>query len=260
MRIINLSSGSKGNLTYLETQNTKILVDDGLSCQETVKRLSLLGINPYEINAIVVSHEHSDHIKGIDIFSKKYDTPVFAHQQVWQNIDGVLKSVKEKNKKVFDGDFEFNDLYISPVEVPHDVKCFGFSFYEGNKKVSIVTDLGHINDKILSSIRGSQIAYIEANYDRNMLMASQKYPLSLKRRIDGPNGHLSNVASADAIERLVQTGTRQVVLSHLSEENNTPSLAYTSICKQLAKRDILEGEGFKIDVATTKPGVIFRLK
>ena len=146
------------------------------------------------------------------------------------------------------------------MEVPHDVKCYGFSFSVKEKKISVVTDIGHFNDKIINEIKGSQIAYIEANYDRNMLMASQKYPLSLKRRIDGPNGHLSNVASADAIERLVLSGTRQIILSHLSEENNSPTLAYTSICKQLAKKDLREGEGFKIDVATTKPGVIFRLK
>ena len=260
MRIVNLSSGSKGNLTYLETENTKILVDDGLSCQETVKRLSLLGISPTQIDAIMVTHEHNDHIKGIDVFSKKYGTPVFAHEKVWANLDNILKNVQDKNRKVFTGDFEFQGLYVRPVEVPHDVKCFGFSFEHDNKKISVVTDLGHINDKILASISGSQIAYIEANYDRSMLMASQKYPLSLKRRIDGPNGHLSNIASADAIERLVLSGTRQIILSHLSEENNSPTLAYTSICKQLAKKDLREGEGFKIDVATTKPGVIFRLK
>ena len=246
MRIVNLSSGSKGNLTYLETENTKILVDDGLSCQETVKRLSLLGISPTQIDAIMVTHEHNDHIKGIDVFSKKYGTPVFAHEKVWANLDNILKNVQDKNRKVFTDDFEFQGLNIRPVD--------------DNKKISVVTDLGHINDKILASISGSQIAYIEANYDRSMLMASQKYPLSLKRRIDGPNGHLSNVASADAIERLVLSGTRQIILSHLSEENNSPTLAYTSICKQLAKKDLCEGEGFKIDVATTKPGVIFRLK
>ena len=105
MRIVNR------NLTYLETENTKILVDDGLSCQETVKRLSLLGIFPTQIDAIMVTHEHNDHIKGIDVFSKKYGTPVFAHQEVWANLDNILKNVQDKNRKVFTDDFEFQGLY-----------------------------------------------------------------------------------------------------------------------------------------------------
>ena len=102
--------------------------------------------------------------------------------------------------------------------------------------------------------------YLEANYDRQRLYNSLKYPLSLKRRIDGPNGHLSNLASANAIERLVLSGTRQIVLSHLSEENNSPELAYQFICNELSKRGLNEGIDFKIDVASPKPGVVFRLK
>lgn len=260
MRIINLASGSKGNLTYLETDNTKILVDDGLSCQETVNRLSLLGVNPDDIDAIMVTHEHTDHTKGIDVFSKKFNKPVFAHEDVWLGLDGQLKNVKQENRKLFTGDFSFKELIIRPVEVPHDVKCYGFSFEENNKKISILTDLGHTNDKILQSISGSQLVYLEANYDRQRLYNSLKYPLSLKRRIDGPNGHLSNLASADAIERLVLSGTRQIVLSHLSEENNSPELAYQFICNELSKRGLKEGIDFKIDVASPKPGVVFRLK
>ena len=260
MRIINLASGSKGNLTYLETDNTKILVDDGLSCQETVNRLSLLGVNPDDIDAIMVTHEHTDHTKGIDVFSKKFNKPVFAHEDVWLGLDGQLKNVKQENRKLFTGDFSFKELIIRPVEVPHDVKCYGFSFEENNKKISILTDLGHTNDKILQSISGSQLVYLEANYDRQRLYNSLKYPLSLKRRIDGPNGHLSNLASANAIERLVLSGTTQIVLSHLSEENNSPELAYQFICNELSKRGLNEGIDFKIDVASPKPGVVFRLK
>ena len=260
MRIINLASGSKGNLTYLETDNTKILVDDGLSCQETVNRLSLLGVNPDDIDAIMVTHEHTDHTKGIDVFSKKFNKPVFAHEDVWLGLDGQLKNVKQENRKLFTGDFSFKELIIRPVEVPHDVKCYGFSFEENNKKISILTDLGHTNDKILQSISGSQLVYLEANYDRQRLDNSLKYPLSLKRRIDGPNGHLSNLASANAIERLVLSGTRQIVLSHLSEENNSPELAYQFICNELSKRGLNEGIDFKIDVASPKPGVVFRQK
>lgn len=260
MRIINLASGSDGNITYIEDENNKILLDVGLSCAETVKRLELIGVKPSEITSIIVSHEHSDHIKGVDIFSSKYNTPVFAHEKVWIGLDDKFKKLSVANRKIFDGPFQFEDLLITPVEVPHDVKCYGFSFSKGNSKISVVTDLGHVNDQILQSIKGSQLVYIEANYDRDMLMHGTKYPLSLKRRIDGPNGHLSNRASGDTIEFLAKTGTRQIVLSHLSKENNTPTLAYNSITKQLQNVDIIEGKDIKIDVASTTPGAFFRLK
>ncbi len=260
MRVINLSSGSDGNITYIETDNTKLLLDDGLSCQETVKRLELIGIKPNELDGIIISHEHSDHIKGVDIFSSKYNLPVYAHEMVWQGMDDKLKKVSTLNRKLFDGEFELKKLTIYPVEVPHDVKCFGFSFSQGNKKISVVTDLGHITDKIINSISGSQIVYLEANYDRQMLYNGTKYPLSLKRRIDGPNGHLSNNVSAKAVERLAASGARQIILSHLSKENNSPELAYNFVSSEIEKDGIIEGQDIRIDVATTSVGAFFRLK
>lgn len=260
MRAINLASGSDGNVTYIEEGENKILLDIGLSCSETAKRLDKIGINPYEISAIIVSHEHSDHIKGIDIFSSKYNIPVYAHESVWIGLDEKLKKVKLENRKLFDGQFEFKELVITPVEVPHDVKCYGYSFSNANNKISVLTDLGHINDRILNSIKGSGLVYLEANYDRDMLMTGTKYPMSLKRRIDGPRGHLSNAVSGETVEFLAKTGTRQVVLSHLSKENNTPPLAYTSVCSSIKKEGIIEGKDICIDVASQNMGAIFRLR
>ena len=260
MRIVNLSSGSDGNATFIETNHTKILIDNGITASQTIEKLKILGVNPSEIEAILVSHEHSDHVKGIDVFASKFDIPIFAHDDVWTSLNEKLKKISLKNRKSFDGCFEFKDLYISPVSLPHDVPCYGFSLQEGDKKMSIVTDLGHFNDKILSNLMGSRIIYLEANYDRDLLYKGTKYPLSLKRRIDGPNGHLSNIDSADALERLAYGGTRQFVLSHLSKENNSPSLAYSTTCNFLQKDGIEEGRDVKIDVATTEIGTIFRLK
>ena len=260
MRVINLSSGSDGNLTYVETEHSRILVDDGLSCKETDKRLSLLGVSGSQIDAIVISHEHNDHIKGVDVFSKKYDIPIFAHDDVWVGLNDKLQRVAEKNKKIFTGAFAINDLVIDPVEVPHDVKCFGFSISEGDRKISILTDLGHTDERILNSVKRSSLIYLEANHDLTMLKNNEKYPLSLKMRIAGNNGHLSNDASAAMIEKLVQTGTRQIVLSHLSTENNSPEFAYTYITSLLAEHGLIEGETFKIDVALTVPTTLFKLK
>lgn len=260
MRVFNLSSGSDGNSTYIETEHSRILVDDGISCTETLKRLDLIGVKGEDIDAIVVTHEHSDHIKGVEVFSKKFGTPVYAHSEVWAGLYDKLCKVKDGNKKIFTDAFEIKDLLITPVEVPHDVKCFGFSLEENDKKVSILTDLGHTNQRILSGVQGSQLIYLEANHDLNMLKNCEKYPLSLRMRIAGQNGHLSNDASAQFIESLVESGTRQVVLSHLSKENNTPELAYSYISSKLLDSGIEEGVHVKIDVALTQPTRIFRLK
>ncbi len=260
MRVINLSSGSDGNVTYLENDGVKVLIDAGLSAGEITKRLSLIGVAPNEIDAVFLTHDHIDHSKGIDVFSKKYDTPVFAHEKVWNTFDFKATRMSEKNRKLFSGEFSYKNLEVVPVEVPHDVDCFGFSFISNGKKISILTDLGHTNDRILSSIANSQLVYLEANYDKVMLKNSTKYPLAVKMRIGGPNGHLSNNASCDAIDFLARTGARQIVLSHLSKENNRPELAYEFMCQNLSPRGIVEGRDIRIDVASTQPGVFFRLK
>lgn len=260
MKVINLSSGSDGNLTYIETANSRILVDMGLSCKETENRLALLGVKGADIDAIVISHEHIDHIKGVNVFSGKYKTPVYAHDEVWTGLRDKFDKVLSGNQRAFADAFEFKDLIINPIEVPHDVKCFGFSFVENGKKVSILTDLGHTNDKIFEAVKGSSLIYLEANHDLNLLKNTPKYPLALKMRIAGKNGHLSNDASAEFIERLVNAGTKQIVLSHLSKETNSPELAFNYITDILEKKGLIEGEFFKIDVATTQPTTLFKLK
>ncbi|MGN1201637.1 MAG: MBL fold metallo-hydrolase [Candidatus Caccovivens sp.] len=258
MRVINLSSGSEGNLTYVEAENAHILVDVGLSCRETEARLALLGKTGCDIDAIIVTHEHIDHIKGVNVFSKKYGIPVYAHSDVWCTLYDKLDKVS--NKKIYNDAFAIKDLVVNPIEVPHDVKCFGYSLEEGNKKISILTDLGHTTDKIYNAVKGSSLVYLEANHDISMLRNNEKYPLALKMRIAGQNGHLSNDASAQMIEKLVNSGTRQIVLSHLSKENNSPEFAYNYISSVLADEGLVEGEGFKIDVALTKPTTLFRIK
>jgi len=260
MKVINLSSGSEGNLTYLETEHSRILVDDGLTCKETENRLALLGLSGRDIDAIVLTHEHSDHVKGVNVFCKKFEIPVYAHNDVWSNLYDKFDKISDKNKKIFTDTFAIKDLIIEPVELPHDVKCFGYSLKENDKKISILTDLGHTTNNIFNAVKGSSLVYLEANHDINMLKNSEKYPLTLKLRIAGPNGHLSNDSSAEFIEKLVKTGTRQIVLSHLSKENNTPELAFNYISSVLSDKGLIEGENFKIDVALTRPTTLFKIK
>ncbi len=261
MKVINLASGSDGNVTYIESDEAKILLDIGLSCSEIVKRLALINVNPEQIDAIIISHEHGDHMKGADVFCSKFNKPIYAHRSVWVGLNNKLTKVKIENRRLFDGEeFSIKDMIISPFSVPHDVPCFGFSFIKDSNKISILTDLGHTTDRILTSVLGSQIVYLESNYDKKMLSLNEKYPLILKKRIAGPNGHLSNNDAAEFIVKLVVTGTRQVVLSHLSRDNNSPDIAFDTITNTLSTFGILEGKHVMIDVATSRPGVMFKLR
>lgn len=261
MRVINLASGSDGNVTYVESDEAKILLDIGLSCTDVVKRLALINVLPEQIDAIIVTHEHGDHMKGADIFCSKFNKPIYAHRAVWLGLNNKLTRVKIENRRLFDGEeFSIKDMIIRPFPVPHDVPCFGFSFIKDKNKISILTDLGHTTDRILSSVQGSQIVYLESNYDKKMLSRNEKYPLVLKRRIAGPNGHLSNDDAAEFIVKLVFTGTRQVVLSHLSRDNNSPDIAYETISKTLMTFGLMEGQHVMVDVASARPGVLFNLR
>ena len=260
MRVISLSSGSEGNMFYLESEKVKVLIDIGLSCNEAVRRLELIGVKPNEIDVILVTHEHNDHTKGVDAFSYKFDIPVFAHRDVWENMNIKFKKTPSKNRRFYETEgFRLRDVQVKAVPLPHDVPCFGYIFENNGSKISILTDIGHTNERILDSVRGSQLVYLEANYDRDMLAAGTKYPPALKRRISGGRGHISNDEAAMVIRSLVMTGTRQIVLAHLSKENNTPLLAYTYISDRLKEFGIIEGTHVKIDVATTEPGTMFRL-
>lgn len=260
MRVINLASGSEGNLTYIESESAKVLIDAGLSCREIEARLSLLNVTGSQIDAILITHEHSDHIKGINIFASKFNTKIYAHADGWEILSEKLNRINDLQKHSFTSSFEIKDLSITGFKIPHDsVCCVGYSIESENKKVSLVTDLGSTHPEIIKNIIGSQLVYLEANHDETLLKNNIKYCASLKRRILSKNGHLSNTASAEIICLLAQNGTRQVVLSHLSKENNDPFLAYSTVKEYLASKGLIEGENIKVDVATHMPGKIYKI-
>lgn len=261
MRVCNLSSGSDGNLTYIETLNAKILLDAGLTASEITKRLSLLRVTPEEIDAILITHEHNDHIKGVDVFASKYHTKVYVHNKgFWALKSKLKKSDKIEFVQFDDLDFYIKDLLITNFPLSHDAEyCSGYTFKEKSKKVSILTDLGYTNDEVLSKIQGSVLVYIEANHDVQMLKNNPSYPLVLKQRILGKRGHLSNDACAQAVEFLAKTGTKQIMLAHLSRENNTPELAYGTVCAYLKEHGIEEGKNIKISTASIYPSYVFNI-
>ncbi len=262
MKVVNIASGSKGNSTLIISDNVKILVDAGLTCKDLELRLHSLSIDPSSINAILITHEHIDHIKGVAVFARKYGTKIYVPVGGFDYLE--QKSPKLPTEQVIcfvSNEFFIGDLSVSVFELPHDSNfCCGYSFTKNGKKISIATDLGHTNFKILQNLQGSDILYLEANHDENRLLANPHYSNSLKNRILSPKGHLSNLACAKAIAYLADSGIKQVVLAHLSEENNTPMLAYTTIRDYLLTQHIVEGKHLFIDVASQdNVGSIFEI-
>lgn len=234
-KFCSLYSGSSGNSLFVQTSNTKILIDAGESAKKITEALSLIGVNASELNAILVTHEHSDHVKGLGTLSKKYNIPVYANQKTWDAMPGQSEKIIDTNKKYYNPseNFEVGDLKIHPFEIPHDAAnpC-GFNIFHANQKMSIATDIGHMTSKVIHKLEDSSFLLLESNYDPNVLKCS-KYPYPLKERIAGPNGHLPNSEAGKTISYLLNSGLKQVMLGHLSKENNFPELAYKTVVDEL---------------------------
>ena len=234
-KFCSLFSGSSGNCLLVESENSKVLIDAGGSAKKIVEALSLIGVKPEDLKAIVVTHEHSDHVKSLGTLSKKFNIPVFANIETWNAMPEQKEKILTENQKTFtvNKDFEIEDLKFCPFNIPHDAAnpC-GFNIYHDNKKISIATDLGHITSEIMEHLAKSSFALLESNYDLNVLKCS-RYPYTLKQRIAGPLGHLSNETSGKVISKLVDTGLNNVLLGHLSKENNFPELAYKTVAEEV---------------------------
>ena len=232
-----LYSGSSGNCSLIETDHSKILVDAGNSSKKIDAALKENSINISDIDAILVTHEHSDHIRSVGTISSKYNIPVYANKETWLAMPEQSQKVSDNCKKVFEinSDFEIKDLKVRPFSIPHDAAnpC-GFNFFHDEKKLSIATDVGHITDDIIENLIKSQFALLEANYDPNILKYS-RYPYLLKQRISGPNGHLSNNESGNLVSLLIKSGLKTALLGHLSKENNFPELAYKTVVEELMR-------------------------
>ena len=255
-----MASGSSGNCTYIESEKARILVDNGKSLQYVFNALNELGVDPATIDAILITHEHSDHIKGVEKFARTYETSVYAHMY----IESALKKrihINTEQFNFFDSSFEIEDLHIQPFILPHDSEfCVGYRISEGDAVVSICTDLSSCSADTLDALKGSALVYLECNYDPEMLMTYPGYPAHLKRRIR-ERGHLSNLQCAKAIEWLVQNGTRLVVLSHISEHSNTENLAVETVANYLKSRGIIPNVNVRLDAAHHEQrGNIFRIR
>jgi len=246
-----LASGSKGNCYLLASHKSRILIDAGISAKSIKDLLLGLNISPESLDGIIITHEHSDHISGVRVLSRNYDIPVYANEETMQQILLKYNDLSPKNVRTFktSENFYIGDIDISPFSTPHDsVASVGYCLFNGDKKVTIATDLGHINQRILNAAANSDLLVLEANHDLNMLI-NGSYPQTLKRRIQGKYGHLSNEASGRALAELCRTNLRQIILAHLSDENNEPQIAYNTVCNILENDGISVGRDLRVEVA-----------
>jgi phosphoribosyl 1,2-cyclic phosphodiesterase len=227
-----LASGSRGNAAIVESAGARILVDAGLSRRETFKRLKSLGRNPLEISAILITHEHSDHVSGLWNLAKKLDVPVFmtgATHQAWartlRDQSGDLPQPKKLELFSAGRSFEIGDITVMPFTIPHDAADpVGFSFRVEGTKIAMVTDLGYMPASVRDHLRGSDVLMVESNHDLEMLRVGP-YPWSVKQRVMSRVGHLSNESLAQFFAEYYDGGASYIVLAHLSQENNHPQIA-----------------------------------
>ena len=242
LNFCSLYSGSSGNSLFVETDNTKLLIDAGVSSKKIETALKDIDVDPCTLDGILITHEHSDHVQGLGTFSKKFDLPVFVNQETLDAMPKQRDKIADKNIKKFkvSEKFSIGDLDINPFSIPHDAAnpC-GFTIWGDNKKISIATDIGHMTNDILKKLEESSFVLLESNYDPEVLMYS-KYPYLLKTRIAGPTGHLSNEAAGKTISYLLKSGLKQVMLGHLSKESNFPELAYRTVVEQLISNNYNE--------------------
>jgi len=250
LSIAPLFSGSSGNSIFIRSKSACILVDAGVSCTKIRGELQKLDAHMDELDGILVTHEHIDHIRGLDIISKKYNVPVYANEQTWEVLLPKLPDIQAKNVRVIQAeDFYIKDICVQPFELSHDAACtFGYALTSRGKKVSVLTDLGHVTRKIIEQAAGSSIVLLEANHDVEMLNAGP-YPYRLKHRILSTKGHLSNDAAAQAAFDLAKTGVRGIILGHLSLQNNMEDLAVQTVTGYLCQRGVQVGKHLAVTLA-----------
>ena len=240
LNFCSLYSGSSGNCLFVETDSTKVLIDCGTSLKKVVEGLSKIDKNITDIDAILVTHEHSDHVQSLGNASKKYDIPVYVNFETLEAMPKQKEKIALYNQNLFEigKEFTIGDLAINAFSIPHDAAnpC-GFNIFNNKSKLTVATDLGHMDNALFSNLKESSFILLESNYDPEILKCSN-YPYILKQRISGPKGHLSNSSAGKTISELTKSNLKEVMLGHLSKENNFPELAYQTVVEELEKNNV----------------------
>lgn len=245
-----LYSGSSGNSIYVSSNYGSILIDAGLPGKSIENALASIKRDPNKINAIFITHEHIDHVKGVGVLSRRYNIPIFANELTWRGMEKSIGKIKEENRKVIDRDsINIKDMHISSYSIPHDAADpVGYTIACGKNKVSIATDLGYFSKEVEENVKGSDVVLLESNHDVEMVKFGP-YPYPLKRRILSDVGHLSNYDCGKAIVNMIKSNCKNVVLGHLSKTNNYPELAYETVVSVLREEGIKVNEDVLISMA-----------
>ncbi len=242
-----LASGSSGNSILVSTDHHRILVDVGLSGKRISELLAQVGVRGEEIDAILITHEHVDHIRGAGILSRRFNIPVFANEATWSAMAADLGKITETNCQVFAGAFSLGTLDIQPFGIPHDAADpTGYVIRAGKDQVGIATDMGHVTEEVLTALRGVSHVVLESNHDLEMLKYG-RYPWSLKQRIMSEVGHLSNDDAGDCVVKLAQFCATCIYLAHLSKDNNIPELAYLTVKNTLEGNGLVLGKDVRLE-------------
>lgn len=245
-----LGSGSSGNATLVSDGDKHILVDIGLSGRETARRLAECGLSPHQISAIVVSHEHGDHCRGLAPFAKHLDLPIFMTDAAYAAYCETGNSFAEKKRQPIDSGrpFDVHGILFTPFAVAHDARDpLAFGIEKNGVKIAIVLDLGEISHLVVERLKGCDAIVLESNHDRNILEVGP-YPWALKQRVWSRLGHLSNGQVAEYLVHDFDGKARHVVLAHLSEKNNLPELALLSARRALEERSSLSALQTKLEL------------
>ena len=247
-----LFSGSSGNAILVSTEDTRILVDAGMNCKKIVEALNMVKVNPFDLSAILITHDHSDHISGLDVFTRKFSIPIYATRDTWSGIHRAEKKphLPSLDNEIFpEEDFTIGDFNILAFSTPHDTtgSC-GYMFSTVSNRAAIATDIGYMTPLIFDHLKGCDGILLEANYDKDMLWNGE-YPYYLKKRIDGNNGHLCNDDCASTVAALCKAGTKHFILGHLSKENNLPQVAERTVIRDLEAEDLVRDRDFTLRIA-----------
>lgn len=241
MKFCLLASGSSGNCLYIEEGDTRILLDCGISCKQVLLRLREIGVDPATLSAICLTHDHSDHVGGLPVLLRKHPLPVYATEGTCSGVECRLEAGNvEWNVFAPGNPFQIGTLTFEPFAIPHDAgDPVGFVVHNASRRLGIATDLGHVPAMVAHHLRTCHALVLETNHDVEMLRKSDR-AWSLKERIMGRHGHLSNEQGAEALEALLPGVLQTLVLAHLSEECNTPALARHRILDALTRRGCQE--------------------
>lgn len=249
-KVVPLFSGSKGNSYFIGTATQGVLIDAGRSCKQIENALLANSIDPRIIGAVFITHEHTDHCSAVKVLASRYNYKVYASNGTINALANANRLDKRFEAEVIENEVSIGDMLIKRINTPHDVAescCYSVTLADG-KTATIATDMGYMTDEVRNAISHSNFAVIESNHDIDMLK-SGSYPYVLKKRILSKIGHLSNKDCSAELAGLVQSGTLRLMLGHLSEENNTPTIALNTAVNALAQCGMKRGVDYTLDIA-----------